>query len=313
MQHDSLTLIATYKQLLAEPAPGACTTIYCSKVVPETLIAFHRTAIHKVTLQEYRLIFLEEMALTELFAQLSITFLGRTSVYALKDGDLSPADRKRFDHFLRQYKGPHTLYFFTSDVAYEKQGNFLETVITQERFKALASAGHLLVDPAFTERLFVRKSTYSFDEAYALLTYAHLLGVRHEQFFTGWVHRITTDDVTLFTLSQHFFAGQKKLLIHEWAKVKERYPVEFWVAYFSEQLWQALLYTHYAYRGRAAEAKRFVYRLPFSYFQKDWKRHSVAQLLQAYRFLYEIDYGLKNGYATHALELFVHSALNPGQ
>ncbi len=304
--------MSAFQELLTVPIAGAqgCIKILCKKMIPEKLISFHRTIFQRVTPKDYRVILLEGCDLEDLFIQLSITFLGQTSIYALKDGDISVPDRKKLDNFLKEYSGPHTLYFFTSDPVYEKNALVVESIITKKLFQELAfSGGYTAIAPTFIEKLFMLKSSYTFDESLSLLQYAHLLGVRNEAFFSDWVARIVSDDISLFTLSQYFFAQQKNLLLKEWSTLKKRYPVEFWIAFFSEQLWQAILYYQYASLGKAAEAKRFAYRLPFSYFQNDWKRYSFDQLVQAHAFLYEVDHGLKNGYATEGIEIFIHASL----
>jgi len=301
--------VSVFQDLLTVPTSGSCIKIVCTKSVPEKLISFQRTILQKLTPQDYRTLLLDDYNLEDLFAQLSITFLGQTSIYAIKDGDLSASDRKKFDSFLKEYSGPHIVYFFTSDAVYEKNALLFETVIAKKLLLELVTlSNNISVAPNFIEKLFTLKSSYTFDESLTLITYAHLLGARSEAFFADWVTRILVDDISLFTLSQYFFAQQKNLLLQEWSRLKDRYPTEFWVAFFSEQLWQAILYNQYASRGKAAEAKRFTYRLPFSYSQKDWKKYSVAQLTRAHEFLYEIDHGLKNGYATDGIELFIHSA-----
>ncbi len=301
--------MSVFQDLLTVSASGSCIKIVCTKSVPEKLVSFHRASLQKLTPQDYRVLLLDDYNLEDLFAQLSITFLGQTSIYAIKDGDISAADRKKLDSFLKEYSGPHTVYFFTSDQIYEKNALLLDAAITKKSFQEFAAlSGNTSVAPTFIEKLFTLKTSYTFDESLTLISYAHLLGARSETFFSEWVSRILVDDISLFTLSQHFFAQQKNLLLQEWLRLKDRYPTEFWIAFFSEQLWQAMLYNQYASRGRAAEAKRFAYRLPFSYFQKDWKRYSLAQLTKAHEFLYEVDYGLKNGYATDGIELFIHSA-----
>lgn len=302
--------MSVLKDVLTVLTPGSCIKIVCDKSVPERLISFHRTLLQKLTPQDYRVLSLDDYNLEDLFAQLSITFLGQTSIYALKDGDLSASHRKKIDSFLNEYSGPHTVYFFTSDTVYQKNALMLETVITKKIFLELVALNNdLCVAPNFIEKLFTLKASYTFDESLTLITYGHLLGARSEAFFTDWVNRILVDDISLFTLSHYFFAQQKNLLLQEWSRLKERYPVEFWIAFFSEQLWQAVLYNQYASRGKAAEIKRFTYRLPFSYLQKEWKKYSIEQLTAAHDFLYEVDHGQKNGYATTGIEILIHCAL----
>lgn len=297
------------------PAQAGCITIFCAQSIPEKIIDFHRLTLLALSSQAlpYNVILLDDVDLEDLFAQLSITFLGQVCLYALKDGppgSLSPAERKKLNQFLKEYTGPHYLYFFTSDSLYEKNAVVLDTVITQRAFQELVVSTGLNVAPSFIEKLYLQRSSYTFDEALSLLRYADLLGSRNELFFSTWLTRLLADDTSLFKLSQYFFSQQKNLLIQEWIRLKDHYTPEFWVAFFSEQLWQAALYVQYTQAGKSVEAKRHAYRLPFSFFQKDYKRYTIVQLAKAHEFLYKIDHGLKNGYATDGLELFIHTALS---
>ncbi len=204
--------MAAFQELRALPKPGSCIKIVCTKSVPEKLISFHRAILQKLIPQDYRVLSLDTNNLEDFFAQLSITFLGQTSVYAIKDGDLSTTDRKKFDNFLKEYSGPHTIYFFTSDPIYEKNAIALDTVINKKNFLELATLNNYVsIAPNFIEKLFTLKASYTFDETVTLMNYAHLLGARSDAFFTDWVERILTDDISLFTLSQYFFAQQKNL------------------------------------------------------------------------------------------------------
>jgi hypothetical protein len=301
--------MSVFQQLYTVPAKAGCITIFCPKSIPEKLIDFHRTIICSQISSQYRVILLQDCDIEELFAQLAITFLGEAFIYALKDSDISVAQRKKLDAFLKDYLGPHYVYFFTSEPHYEKNGLVLESAVNKKTFQELAAQnGHKALAPSFIDKLYAERASYTFDESIMLMRYANLLGSRHDIFFSEWLNRILVDDISLFTLSQYFFAQQRQLLMAEWARLKDQYPTEFWIAFFSEQLWQATLYIQYAAAGKAAEAKRHAYRLPFSFFQKDYKRYTRQQLAQAHEFLYTVDHGLKNGYATDGLEIFIHSA-----
>jgi hypothetical protein len=48
-------------------------------------------------------------------------------------------------------------------------------------------------------------------------------------------------------------------------------------------------------RREMVEAKKVGFRLPFSFMQRDWKKTSVHELIQAHDCIYALDYGLKNG------------------
>ena len=167
------------QQLAHIDAPG-CIKVYCEKTVPDRLITLHRSTIKT---ENYLVINLPECDIDDLFAQLSITFLGQVQVYALKDGDLSPSNRKKVDLFLKQYTGPHTVYFFSSEPQYQKDALVIDRVVTLSTFHELAQLSQKrAVAPAFITKLFTHKKQYTFDQALLLLEYADLLGSRNEIF-----------------------------------------------------------------------------------------------------------------------------------
>lgn len=181
--------MSVFQELFTVPVSGAKNSIkiLCTKTIPEKLISFHRTIFQKLTLQDYKILLLEDCDLEDLFMQLSITFLGQACIYALKDGDISSSDRKKFDSFLKEYSGPHTLYFFTNNPVYEKSELIIESIITKKLFQELAlSSGYISLASTFIEKLFMLKSSYTFDESLSLLQYGHLLGARNEGFFSDW-------------------------------------------------------------------------------------------------------------------------------
>ncbi len=298
-----------FEQLSLLPEVPACTKIFCEKIIPEKIIAFHKDILKRSYNLAYYTIFLQDVDMDELFVQLSVTLLGDRAVFALKDGDLSVASRKKIDAFLKEYTGPHDVFFFTYDPSYKKNAYKADISISKKDFQTIVSlTAPMNIASSFISQLYKTRDTYTFDEAVMFIRYADLLGGRHDLFFSEWYPRLLADDISLFTLSTYFFAQQKSSLVAEWNRLKNKYPVEFWISFFSEQLWQASLYLRLARQGRAVEAKRYAYRLPYSFFQKDYKRYSLNSLAQAHKFLYLIDYGLKNGYATDGFDLFIHTS-----
>ncbi len=302
--------MTAFQELLSVPKSAGCIKIFCTKMIPEKFIPFHRAILQSKTPLDYCSISLDGCDLEDLFAKLSITFLGQSSLYAIKDADLTISERKKLDRFLKEYTGPHFIFFFTSQPQYEKNALILDGMITKEEFQVIVTNSNNVVAPLFIEKLFSLRSTYSFDESLTLVHYASLLGSRSDIFFSEWLDRILTDDVSLFTLSQYFFSQQKDMLSSEWERLKKRYPMEFWIAFFSEQLWQAALYLGYALIGKGPEVRRYTYRLPFSFSQKDWKKYNLNQLALAHELLYKIDHSLKNGCSHDNIDLFVYTALS---
>jgi hypothetical protein len=126
----------------------------------------------------------------------------------------------------------------------------------------------------------------------------------HELLFSRLLEKISKPEQSLFVVSQYFFAKESVNFFAAWHAVATDFPVEFWTTYWSEQLWQASLFVAQVKELGPLGARKGINRLQFSFMQRDWKKYTARELCAAHNFLYSVDYGLKNGYATHGLELF---------
>ena len=98
------------------------------------------------------------------------------------------------------------------------------------------------------------------DDACRMMNYQTVVGRNGNQFFDQWYTKLVLSEVSLFTLSQYFLGRNTKLFLKQWKACKNDYPPEFWVAYWSEQLWQAAQYVSKAKAYGVAEAKKGVVR-----------------------------------------------------
>ena len=127
--------------------------------------------------------------------------------------------------------------------------------------------------------------------------YQMVVGRKFDPFFKHWYSRLIIPRQSFFVLSQHFFAQRPTLFLEKWKVCKGDLPVEFWIAYWSEQLWQASLFVLRARSQGIGEAKKQAYRLPFSFINKDWQRYTVKGLSQTYTNLSIIGGGIYDGNA----------------
>jgi hypothetical protein len=112
---------------------------------------------------------------------------------------------------------------------------------------------------------------------------------------------------SLFTLSQLFFAKQPEAFYRYLATIESVYPEQFWISFWSEQLYRAFFYVTYMKKGNQSEAQKIGTRLPFSFLQRDWRKHEPAHLAQAHAFLYELDSALKNSRGELGFDRFYHN------
>jgi hypothetical protein len=260
---------------------------------------------------------LTEHTATAIRSQLEMSFLGNSSCYILTPGpDLASLD-SQLSAYLATYTGIHQLILFTKP---EEQLDAREGIIfvnidatlDRELYRIVLSwkAGEASIDLRFVDELFRRTETVALDVAIIMMHYQLLLGKNSEQFFAKWFDRIIVPKKSLFILSQYLFAGDVKRFYSAWPAVAQDYPIEFWLAFWSEQLWQAIIFITTARREDLAAAKKLVSRLPFSFMQKDWQRFSPEVLISAHNQLYQIDYAQKNGAITDGLELWYAKVLN---
>ena len=161
-------------------------------------------------------------------------------------------------------------------------------------------------------QLFGTSAKMTLDQACMLMQYISVMGDVSYESVRGLLQRVVVPDHSLFVLSQHFFAKDQEAFFKLWKQVEPEFPIEFWIPYWSEQLWQASLFVMQVQELGPIGAKKGVTRLPFSFLQRDWKKYGVRELCAAHTFLYGVDFGLKNGYAEHGLELFLAQFLQGG-
>ena len=115
---------------------------------------------------------------------------------------------------------------------------------------------------------------------------------------------IIEPELSLFSLSQAFFAKHKKQFFELWKERHTDYTMPFWIAYWSEQVWRAYHVVMFLKHNNFPAARRFSYRLPSSFIKNDWRHCSLKELEQAYKMLYEIDFLFKTGSTFCSLDLW---------
>jgi hypothetical protein len=164
-------------------------------------------------------------------------------------------------------------------------------------------------DTAFLKNLFGKQEQLSLDDAYRVMSYQMVVGRNGKEFFSSWYTKLIASEASLFTLSQYLLGRNTRLFLTQWKACKDEYPLEFWVAYWSDQIWQA---THFVTTVREKgyeEARKDFYKLPFAFLNNDWRQHNPHALVDAHAGLYELDYRSKNGGGAYALELWYHRFL----
>jgi len=250
----------------------------------------------------------------ELFmqAQLETSFLGTSLFYWI--GNLMQCNRKiqiEWIDYLQKYQGPHKIAFF---ITQEVPLSFSDNTIVVTLPSAVSYEDMLLLQRLFSSfsmlnRQFVRqlskiKQKISLDSFCLLLNYCLLIGKNSDEFFTAWLDYLLPIQPSLFELSQYFFAKNGKQFFITWSHICNNYNSQFWVVFWSEQIWRAMLWIDLYRNKRFDEAKRMQFKLPFSFLKHDWKKYCFSELQSAHQFITVIDHHLKNNGSSQGLDLF---------
>lgn len=240
-------------------------------------------------------------------ASLQTTFLGQSSWYWLHaDETLSKKSYDMWHDFLRRYTGPNVLIFCTSTALAKVPSSWFVLQLPDN-----SNAGYFrhieyimgIKQSFLGHHIFTSVRTMPLDTAVLLCQYAMLLKKNNETFFATWIPKLLPADVSLFSLSQALFERKSKQFFTQWHQVALRYSPQFWISFWSEQLWRASLYIYLQKSGKKEDARKIGFRLPFAFLQSTWRTYCVSELQEAHHLLYDIDYHLKQGGNEYSLEL----------
>lgn len=253
---------------------------------------------------------LERYSCMSLFGGTSFVWCGDFSTLGL-------SIKKAVGVFGSSYNGPHQLAIFCGekDRTVFSEGMSLhiscDMVVDREFFLELAHRHAVVVSGRVWDVWKKRRGDLGLDDACRLIRYTAVLGdASVEEWLNMWEERLFPGEQSLFKLSQYFFARDRVLFMKLWEKISRDYPPEFWIVYWSEQLWQA----HMVVASMQNKVKPpMTNRLPFSFLQRDWRKCELRELVVAHTALYNTDFSLKNGIAaSYAIELFVFKFINDG-
>lgn len=232
-------------------------------------------------------------------AGLQSSFLGQTGCYILGSlDDLPRAKQEQWKTFLKSYQGPHTVLFFSNKLSsFSSHWTRVEvpSVLNFVTAQSLATEYAPQLQKQFLDDLYMYTNGVSLDTFMVLLQYGMLVGKNSKQFFMDFLPKLVVSESSLFSLSQAWFGKQPRQFYRQWNKVRLSYSSQFWIVYWSEQLWRAACFVDLQNNKKPLEAKKVSYRLPFSFINRDWSRYTRAELIAAHNQLYDIDFQSKNG------------------
>ena len=287
-----------------------------------------------------------EQGLSAAYGQLQTSFLGSFWRYSLSSSSLDARETRELLSYAEQYQGPHKLMLFiTSEQAQTLKNQTIiqldEPVDEAVCLKLASFLGYVLSLSAqrMIRRIFKENPRISLASALMIIEYTLLAGallagsssadiqdalnsfdperirqnaahdVLVEEALFEQIKGMLKSESSLFTLSQLFFAKQPEAFYRYLAAIESIYPEQFWISFWSEQLYRAFFYVTYMKKGNQSEAQKIGARLPFSFLQRDWRKHEPADLAQAHAFLYELDSALKNSRGELGFDRFYHTFL----
>jgi len=245
-----------------------------------------------------------------IMARLSSSFLGNTSVYWL--GNLSvlkPKKQKSLLQFLETYAGPNCVLFFVDQTVSTKHFKFSIPVPEKldrmhcKKFLSFLHKGVVANRGQGVTKICAQCATISLDAACILVQYLDVSGQSIDAFTKTWLHKIVSPEHSLQALSSYFFAKDVRRFFSLWSNMGEEYSPQFWISFWSEQLWRAFNFIEQSKKQQYLEAKRVSFRLPYKFVNGGWRAVQLAELKTAHQFLYDLDCALKNGGSAMGLEL----------
>ena len=250
------------------------------------------------------------------FPLLKQQFLGEKKCYWLGN-DIDQSSKKNKSEqlkFLSSYEGPNVVGCFLSgenDCSQFKEQTSciieLDGIVGHDTCLKLVDFFEALYTDKkkkYIKKFFDGTDGLSLDMVCMLMRYLDVVGIRSFKELEYYVNIVSPFNGSLFLLSQYFFSKNSKSFFALWSKMIGDYPDVFWITYWSDQLWRAHNVVKLLTCGKNREARRFSFRLPYSFANKEWKRTSTKELLHAYGFLFKTDYGLKRGLSFCSLDLF---------
>lgn len=244
---------------------------------------------------------------------LEMSFLGQKAYYWLHELGLDAKNKQAVYRYLINYTGPHTILLFVNNddlPAINAYKNIINLELKTN--KELASLVRLLPGANYLRITNFIKQVQdklgvqlNIDQFCILMQYG-LLVRDLEEFDLKWVYQVIDLEQSLFDLSKHFLFRDSAAFYKSWVTIASSYSEQFWIMFFSEQLFRAHWFIIYQKEQNFRLAKQIGFRLSFDFMKTGWRYLDPNLLIKAHDFLYQVDYQLKNGGSELLLEAFLN-------
>jgi hypothetical protein len=156
------------------------------------------------------------------------------------------------------------------------------------------------------EEIFTLSFQMSLDSALILFDHVACLSRRTWESSKGYLFGLLSDVNELRDLSEAFWTRNQKRFFLEWNKISADYSENFWISYWSNQVFLAYFYIDRASSGQKITPQGQEHSLsPTFTWKNGWKKYSKSYCFILHKILFEVDSELKKGSAESILEYFL--------
>lgn len=261
----------------------------------------------------YQRIFVSDIEKKVLYSSLSQSILGNYSFFWLGDAsdEVDGKQGKQLFDYLLSYKGPHRIAYFINSASQTKTDCCL-IQIPQEIPVASCMEVAMFLYPNLdkNKQMMARtlagsqQKSMSLDEFCMLLGYIDLIDSQNIHEYKDFLTGLIGQPPALQALTECFFSKNPQRFFTLWRAVCKDYPDMFWLSFWADNVWRAYHVTQFLNQKNFPQAKRMSYRLPFSFINRDWQKCKAEELVEAYKFLYHLDFAYKTGSTFCYFDLF---------
>jgi hypothetical protein len=243
-----------------------------------------------------------------------MAFLGVTYCYYIRGiNELSESEKKEWLLFLNNYQGPHTLVIVLLDdslIPSASESFVLPEMVRINDLLFLADILHKQVKKSLIIELMQKvlpfQNEYTFNFGMTIMLYIRVMSLSMiNAFCDQYMPSLLVHDNSLFHLAEAFFSKDQSFF-KKWHYFFSHYSIQFWISFWHEQLFRAIMFSFYKKTNAHDLAKKVSFRLPFSIINGGWKKLHINKLQKTHSVFFHFDCNIKNGVS----ETNIHTILN---
>jgi hypothetical protein len=153
------------------------------------------------------------------------------------------------------------------------------------------------------KKVFVGGRKLSLDNVLSMFDYLELSGKTSYKMLPEFLDSMFGSESNLFALTDLFFEKKPRKFYELWDKVEGKFAPQFWIAFWSRQLFKAASFVQVA-SSNPTEAKALGRGLSWKFVRDGWKSYPLKSLSVRICNLYELDMALKFGSGAERFEDF---------